>query len=219
MSATAASADEPPPQSAAADRPTSSGRLLSLVRRLIDYGSRLAATFRQSNSETAEPEVAIGFGTSSIVRIVARIVLALHRARLLEARIVSIAPRLDAATPTSPPPPRTPRSGAPRVTRPRPPLAQLPPLEQIAAKLRRQPIGEVLADICRDLGIVPTNPLWRELQEAINRYGGNFARLFKNWLDRAYPIAHIVARLKRKPAAPPPPVSTGPPASPVAQPA
>ena len=202
--------------------PSPSGRLLSLVRRLIDYGSQFAARLRQHNSDTVAPEIARGFGTSSIVVILARIALALHRAGLLEARIVRTAPSLDAETPRSPPapnPPRTPRPDVPRAQKTRPALAQLPTVEQIAVKLRRQPIGAVLADICRDLGIVPGNPLWRELQEAINRYGGNFARLFTDWLDRAYPIAHIVARLKRKPAEPPPPVSTGPPASPVEQPA
>ena len=56
-------------------------------------------------------------------------------------------------------------------------LANLPTPEQIAAKVRRQPIGAVLADICRDLGIAPSHPLWDELHLAMNEYGGNYIRL------------------------------------------
>ena len=43
-------------------------------------------------------------------------------------------------------------------------LTHLPTPEQIAATVRRQPIGAVFADICRDLGIPPSHPLWRELR-------------------------------------------------------
>ena len=77
--------------------------------------------------------------------------------------------------------------------------------------VRRQRIGAVLADICRDLGIPPSHPLWRELHLAINQYGGNWLRMVLERLDRAFPIAHIVARLKAQPAAPPEPAGTGPP--------
>ena len=90
-------------------------------------------------------------------------------------------------------------------------LANLPTPDQIAAMVRRQPICAVLADICRDLGIAPSHPLWRELHLAINQYGGNWLRMAMERLDRAFPIADIVARLKAKPAAPPEPAGTGPP--------
>ena len=50
-----------------------------------------------------------------------------------------------------------------------PHLARLPTPAEIAAEVRRRPIGAVLADICRDLGIMPSDPLWRELQRAIIR--------------------------------------------------
>jgi hypothetical protein len=30
---------------------------------------------------------------------------------------------------------------------------------------------------CRDLGIMPSHPLWRELQIAVIRHGGSLARL------------------------------------------
>jgi hypothetical protein len=46
---------------------------------------------------------------------------------------------------------------------------------------------------------------------AINEYGGSYIRLFMERLDRAFPIAHIVARLRARPADPPEPAGTGPP--------
>jgi hypothetical protein len=43
--------------------------------------------------------------------------------------------------------------------------------------VRCQPIGAVIADICRDLEILPNHPLWRDLQQAINAFRSNYARL------------------------------------------
>ena len=60
----------------------------------------------------------------------------------------------------------------------------MPTPEQIAAKIRRRPIGEVIADICRDLGIVPAHPLWAELARAIMREGGRYAALIIDILKR-----------------------------------
>ncbi len=63
-------------------------------------------------------------------------------------------------------------------------LAHMPTPEQIAAEIRRRPIGEVIADICWDLGIVPAHPLWRELQDAIIREGGRYAALVSDIMKR-----------------------------------
>ncbi len=100
--------------------------------------------------------------------------------------------------------------------RPDPRLASLPTPEQIAAEVRRRPVGAVIADICCDLGIRPDHPLWRELQLAIILYDGNLVRFYKAaWrrTDAALGV-HLDA-----PASPPAsaspqsgePVSTGPP--------
>ena len=62
----------------------------------------------------------------------------------------------------------------------------MPTPEQIAAWVRRRPIGAVIADICRDLGIMANHPLWRELSAVIIRYGGNLARLVKDICERAF---------------------------------
>ena len=217
MSAAAHTADLPPS--------SRSGRLLTLVRKLIDYGKQLADALRQRAVPNDTTDVARTFGTSDLALILARIAQGLLRAGLLQEKITGTAARLDAepqpkpapsprasrALPceAQPPSPRRAQTQQPADTDPR--LANLPTPEQIAAKVRRQSIGAVLADICRDLGIAPSHPLWDELHRAINEYGGSYIRLVMDRLNQAFPIAHIVARLKAKSAAPPEPAGTGPP--------
>ena len=60
----------------------------------------------------------------------------------------------------------------------------MPTAEQIAEEIRRRPIGEVIADICRDLGMVPAHPLWRDLQRAITREGGRYVALVMDTIRR-----------------------------------
>ena len=209
----ATSADLPPP--------TRSGGLLSLVRKLIDYGRELAATLRQCAVPHDTAHLRRSFGTCDLAVILARITQGLRRAGLLEERIVGAAARLDAEPQPKPTPsPRTPRARpceaappAPRQTQAPaadtdPRLAHLPTPDEIAAMVRRQPIGAVLADICRDLGIVPSHKLWHELHAAIDKYGGNFVRLVMDRIAQVAPIAHIAAALRTKPDAP---AATGPP--------
>ena len=60
------------------------------------------------------------------------------------------------------------------------PLDRLPTEEEIAAEVRRRPIGAVIVDICRDLGIRPADlpgQQWRELFDAVVQYGGNLITL------------------------------------------
>ena len=169
--------------------PSRVGRLLDLVRKLIDYGKELAATIRR-RAFTDPSSIICCFGTADVALILARIARGLHRANALEARLIRSADRLDAAPPAAPsqPRPRAPRpTVAPAAAETDPRLARLPTPAQIAAEVRRRPIGAVIADICRDLGIMPSHPLWRELQHLIIRYGGNMAKLVKTILDRAFP--------------------------------
>jgi hypothetical protein len=195
-----------------------SASLLGLVRKLIDYGRELAATIRR-RAFTDPISVGCCFGTADAALILARISRGLHRANALEERLLRNANRLDTAPQggSSPAQPRAPRPAtAPAACETDARLAHLPTPEQIAAKIRRQPIGAVIADICRDLGILPSHPLWRELQVAIIRENGNFAGLVKDILDQAFPISTTAPpRLTRCPPAPlaqfPAPVCTGPP--------
>jgi len=191
--------------------------LLDLVRRLIDYGKELAATLHQRVADN--PCFApFNFGTNDLALILARISRGLQRANALEERLIRASGR---ARPEQPKPPLT--AGSPRC-RPRPchppsrdaasPLAHMPTAEQIAADVRRRPIGAVIADICRDLRILPSHPLWRDIQNAINKYGGSYTRLLKDLLVRNYQRAAELVALQDPPCMflpSPAPSSTGPP--------
>jgi hypothetical protein len=172
------------------DAPSRTGRLLGLVRKLIDYGKGLASTLRQGASATSLADATLNFGTIDIGAILARITRALLCAAALEARLISGAARRDAG------PARTdcPSHPQPRATQPAnlqadgtgSRLARLRTPGDIAAAVRRRPIGAVIADICRDLGIVPGHPLWRELSFAIIESGGDLVALFKDVLKRVH---------------------------------
>jgi hypothetical protein len=162
-------------------KPSRASGLLSLVRRLIDYGRQLAATLR------SDPRT---FSPGDIALILARITRGLLLAEALEVRIIRTAARIDA----EPAPPRAashrqpPPAPAPGLDPGVDPEISLPTPEQIAAWVRRRPIGAVIADICRDLGVMPSHPLWRELQIVVIRHGGSLARLVKDILDRAFQL-------------------------------
>ena len=187
-------------ETAAAPKPNRLSGLLALVRQLIDYGRQLATTLRGNPHR---------LGASDIALILARITRGLLRAEALEARLIRSAARPDAA----PAPPRAPshRRSPPAAATAQPTdatqsvLDHLPTPEQIAAEVRPRPIGAVIADTCRDLGIMPSHPLWREIQLAIICHGGSLARLVKDILDRAFPLAAIA----RRPAALQSPAASG----------
>lgn len=211
--------DAPPanPPDPATGAPSQSrvARLLALVRKLIDYGRDLAATIQQHGANAIPRQ----FNTTDIGEILARITQGLHRAQALEDRIIHNATRLDA-----PPRPRRAASNRkPHTTQPAASdnqpsesrVAQLPTPDQIAARVRRQPIGAVLADICRDLGVLPSHPLWPEIRDLILRHGGNLTKLVKEIIAQAahrVAEAWIAAGLPPGPLPPPPcPSGAGPP--------
>ncbi len=108
---------------------------------------------------------------------------------------------------------RAPRPAAARpIDEADPRLALLPTPEQIAAEVRRRPVGAVIADICRDLGILPNHPLWRDLSLVIIRHGGSLAALVRDIMDRGWPIPRL-GRSVAMPADLPAPATggTGPP--------
>ena len=115
---TAAGPPNPDPHqdrpAAGADAPSRTGRLLTLVRTLIDYGRHLAATLQQHTSATDLAEVTQHFGTIDIGEILARITRGLLRAAALEARLISRPVREPAAPATlTTPSPRQPRAAQP----------------------------------------------------------------------------------------------------------
>ena len=175
---------------AGAEAATRTGRLRCVLRKLIDYGRTLAGTLQQRISPTSLATVTRHFGTADIALILAYIARALHRAAALEAWAIGRVDRPDdrsaRASAASHRQPRAAKPAQRRANDADPRLAGLPTQEELAAEFRRRPIGAVLADICRDLGIVPGDPIWRELSSAIVENGGNLARLFRDIGDRVW---------------------------------
>lgn len=175
---TAATAPEPTPTPTGTDKPGRIASLLGLVRRLMDYGKELATTLR-TRGVTDPTDAALRFGTLDTALILARITAGLQRAAELEGRLLRSAARPD----PQPAPARTPSQPALRARRektpPDPCLARIPTPEEIAAAVRRRPVGAVIADICYDLSIRANHPLWQELQLAIILYDGSLVSLFR----------------------------------------
>jgi len=178
--------------------PAALGRVLLLVRKLIDYGKQLAGTVQQRAAAPGFALFAKPFGTADLAAVLARITSGLRRAAALEAALCCRAARGRDLTPSSirmpdirgprparlVAPPDAPPEPEPANHTEAPRLARLPTEDEIAAEVRRRPVGAVIADICRDFGIVPSNPLWRELSLVIIENGGNLATLFKDTWKR-----------------------------------
>jgi hypothetical protein len=187
---------EPDPSRASTDTPTRLGRVVSLVRKLIDYGKQLAATVQQRAATPGFAFLARPFGTADLAVILARITCGLRRAAMLEARLCKRAERGRDLTvaPIRLPAIRAPgaaRQAAPPESQPTqdPRLARLPTEEEIAAEMRRRPIGAVIVDICCDLGIAPGHldrAFWDEISHAVIMYGGNLVRLFNDLSERLW---------------------------------
>ena len=161
-----------------------STRLLSLVHRLVAFGRDLITTLREQPASQAARTATRVFGTLSLVAIIARITRGLRLAATLEQRIQQNRAGIDSRQTRAFAPPAT-RAATPLTARRLPrvspgdgaPPAGLPTAAAIARKVRTQPIGEVLAQICRDLGLTPGDALWREVHMAVTLHGGNYVRL------------------------------------------
>jgi hypothetical protein len=162
----------------------STGHLLGLVRVLMDFGRHVATTLQERTAGTDLTQIIRHFGTHDIALIVARITRGLMRATALETRLAGRRDRQPAAPSQRQPriAPPTDRNATATAADPDPACPPTP--EEIAAEIRRRPFGAVIADICRDFGIVPTNPLWLELSRTIVANGGSFIRLFNDALKR-----------------------------------
>ena len=176
--------------------PAAIGCVLRLVRKLIDYGKEIAGSLQQRAGTPGFARFARPFGTADLAIILARITNGLRRAAELEARLCRRAARGQdlLAAPVRLPAPRGPRAArqvaapdarparrrAGHIENPR--LARLPTEEEIAAAVRRRPVGAVIADICHDLGIVPGHldrAFWDEIKRAITHF---FRNLSIRWL-------------------------------------
>src|ERR1700722_16254489 len=91
----------PDPQQSGADTPSRLNRVLSLVRKLIDYGKQLAGTVQQRAATPGFALFAKPFGTADLAVILARITSALRRAAALKAALCRRADRGRDLTPSS----------------------------------------------------------------------------------------------------------------------
>ena len=211
------------------------GRLLGLVRRLLDFGRDLVATLQRQNTPTPAHRLAMRFRTFNLAIIVARITHGLRLAAALEARLVRTPPIQERMPGIRPIRRRMPRSPAPDTEPAQPagprPRARAPAragamspdtwphtpptAEDIAAAIRGRPAGAVIVEICRQLGIDTSHPLWPEINDAIIRYGGNLSRMVASWFDG---LGEFLIAIPDDRPGPPPPAwdgqlteATGPP--------
>jgi hypothetical protein len=176
--------DRPAPS---ADTTTKTGRLLGLVRKLIDYGKQLAATLQQRTAKL--DDIICSFGTTDIARILASITRGLHLAAALEAKVANrpVRPPAAPAAATRTPSLRQPRTAPPKdqtAAEVDPRVAAMPTPSEIADQIRRRPAGAVIADICRHLGIVPADRLWQEISLVVMENGGNVVKMFNEAMYR-----------------------------------
>jgi hypothetical protein len=176
------------PAAGSAPLPTRTGRVTGLLHKLIDYGKALARLVQQRSGERVPSSLAGQFGTMNVALILMRIVRGLQLAKALEARLAAHPLREEAAAEERAAPaehaPRTPQPTKPRVSRVTPQLRDMPTPEEIAEAVRHRPVGAVIVDICQDLGIGPSHPLWGEVMMVVTEFGGNFVALVNHVTDR-----------------------------------
>jgi hypothetical protein len=204
---TASSPDAPPdaPQDqAVAGTPAGISRLLLVIHALIAYGKKFADALKQPGHSFDYP-LWRRFGSNDPAVILTRLTRALLRAAALEQMLDRRAAKgLDVKEP----PPAAPRTrkqdaeadtGRRRRRRPREQDSEpvrIPTPEELKAELRGRHVGAVLADICRDLGVLPGDldpKIWRELQRAIVIYGGSAIRLFNDMTRRCLPLSYAMS--------------------------
>ena len=207
--------------------PSRIGRVLIVLRKLIDYGMQLATAVRQHAAAPGLASFAKPFATADLATILARITAGLRRAAALEARLCQRAARGRDLTPSSPrlpapyqprlPPQLAPPDSQPAAPADDPRLARLPTEEEIADEVRRRPVGAVIVDICRDLGVRPgdcNRAFWDELCHAIIAYGGSLSGFLNRSDNRPFDCGYGEHANLAWPTAPPRPLAlaTGPPA-------
>ncbi len=98
-----------------------------------------------------------------------------------QAAAAAAAEQSPAAPPPPPPPPQQPAPpDRPSIKRHPLTLDTLPSMEAIEAEVRRRPVGQTVAAICRDLGISPTlceGGFWNRVFDAIRWYGGSLGNV------------------------------------------
>ncbi len=189
---------------AIAPAPTRIIRLLGVLRVLITFGNHLAVILKANPCAETVRNIGSRFGAFDVALILARITRGLQLAQALEARFApradqpDPAPRAAASAPASSPrQPRQPRTITPKPALPEDSaeaiLAALPTAEQIAEQLRTRPVHAVLTDICNDLGVCMSDPLWHDINRVLMDYNGSFLPLWKErWRRFSAALNHLI---------------------------
>ena len=179
--------------------------VLHAVRILLDYGRHMLGTVRQRATAPTFPSIAACFGTASLSTILAHLNRGILRAAALERMLlaraatgqdISIVTRRN-STDEPPPAPANPRPEQPaRAKRkPRPSLPPgwddpelfMPSPEDLDRQVRRRAVGRTIAEICRDLAVVPgfcTPAFWNRLFEVMHYFGGSVANVMREKTNR-----------------------------------
>ncbi len=179
------------------------GAVLHVLAVLIGHARQFVAT---AAARAAVPEFASAaavFGTEHLPTILHRMQRGMLRALALRDYLCARAargrnlrfawpPRVELLPHHRPPagPARRPRATPLRSRRPDPALldsddpdaSRLPTPEELAAEVRRRPVGRTIAYICLDLGIVPglcEGEFWNRVEKTLRRYGGSLGCLYR----------------------------------------
>lgn len=189
---TAALAQPPDPRQDQAHTPARTARLRHILRKLIAHAEDLTWDLTRRPTGMAVLWITVRFASKDIPLILARITRGLRLAAALHATL----PRPQREhqrenqreQPAQPAPAErkrrtrpTPQSG--NHANPGAPIA-LPTSKEIAAQLRNRPIGEILTEICLALGILTTDPLWRELESVLLENGADPATVAEDSENR-----------------------------------
>ena len=194
--------------------PTRSGFLLSVIRKIIIFATTLRLDLL--SPETAD-QVKNRFGTWNGEWILSRIQRALRIAGALEQRVIDSArsldrPRRKPAEPLEPEEPFPLQPDEPTIA---PTARRLPSAQQLARRFRREPIGAVVAELCRELQIIAEDKLWLQILAVTTDYRGAPYRMMRDMRKRIErtgffvpddpPIRPFIQKLLRVPVAFPQP--------------
>ncbi len=199
-----ASPPDPPQDQPGIPVPEYIAVVLHVVRILLGYGHHLLGTVRQRAAAPTFPAIAACFGTANLSTIMAHLNRGILRARALQRFLLARAAtgrdinivirrtRTDEEPPPAPADAQPEQPAAPAATTkaPRPSLPPgsddpelfMPTLEELERQVRRRAVGRTIAEILRDLAVVPgfcTPAFWNALFEVMHYFGGNVATVMR----------------------------------------
>ena len=183
--------------------------LLHAVSILLGYGRHLLATVRHRAAAPTFPTIAACFGTANLSTILAHLNRGILRATALQRFLLARAATgrdIDMVirrtrTEEPPPAPADPQAEQPAdqpakpKAAPRPSLPPgrddpelfMPTLEDLERQVRRRAVGRTIADICRDLAVVPgfcTPAFWSGMFEIMHYFGGSVETVMREKAHR-----------------------------------